>query len=260
MDLFLYMDRDTAVHRLDPRTKILLLLVSFALALAFSTLPPLGVLLALVLLHGAWGAVLSNLRRIRLVLAMIALFSLVIWSIVGPGKSAGLAFSWEGVLYGLMVAAKTDLMIIAGMVFLSTTKIEEISQGLVKLGLPYRGAFAFSTAIRLVPLIVATSATIAQAQKSRGLDLDAGSFLEKIRKHVPLVIPTLISVIRSTNVFSMALESRGFGYSPQRTNFLELRMKGGDYLTVAFALALAAVGLVAKFFPQALESWGAILP
>ncbi len=260
MDLFLYMDRDTAVHRLDPRTKLLLLLVSFALALTFSTLPPLGVLLALVLLHGAWGAVLSNLRRIRLVLAMIALFSLVIWSIVGPGKSAGLAFSWEGVLYGLMVAAKTDLMIIAGMVFLSTTKIEEISQGLVKLGLPYRGAFAFSTAIRLVPLIVATSATIAQAQKSRGLDLDAGSFLEKIRKHVPLVIPTLISVIRSTNVFSMALESRGFGYSPQRPNFLELRMKGGDYLTVAFALALAAVGLVAKFFPQALESWGAILP
>jgi len=260
MDLFLYMDRDTAVHRLDPRTKILLLLVSFALALAFSTLPPLGVLLALVLLHGAWGAVLSNLRRIRLVLAMIALFSLVIWSIVGPGKSAGLAFSWEGVLYGLMVAAKTDLMIIAGLVFVSTTKIEEISQGLVKLGLPYRGAFAFSTAIRLVPLIVATSATIAQAQKSRGLDLDAGSFLEKIRKHVPLVIPTLISVIRSTNVFSMALESRGFGYSSRRTNFLELRMKRGDYLTVAFALALAAVGLVAKFFPQALESWGAILP
>ena len=54
MDLFLYMDRDTAVHRLDPRTKLLLLLVSFALALTFSTLTPLGVLLALVLLHGAW--------------------------------------------------------------------------------------------------------------------------------------------------------------------------------------------------------------
>lgn len=258
MDLFLYMDRDTAVHRLDPRTKILLLLVSFALALAFSTLPPLGVLLALVLLHGAWGAVLSNLRRIRLVLAMIALFSLVIWSIVGPGKSAGLAFSWEGVLYGLMVAAKTDLMIIAGMVFLSTTKIEEISQGLVKLGLPYRGAFAFSTAIRLVPLIVATSATIAQAQKSRGLDLDAGSFLEKIRKHVPLVIPTLVSVIRSTNVFSMALESRGFGYAPRRTNLVELRMGRGDHFALALALALATLGAFIKIFPQVLGPWGAL--
>ncbi len=260
MDLFLYVDRNTGVHRWDPRTKLLLMFLSFTLALMFSTLPPLLVLLALVLLHGALGAVLSNLARIRTVLAMITLFSLVIWSIAGPGETRWLVFSWEGVLYGLMVAVKTNLMIVAGMIFLSTTKIEEMAQGLVKLGLPYRGAFAFSTAIRLVPLIVATSSTIIQAQKSRGLDLDGGSFLEKIRKHVPLVIPTLISVIRSTNVFSMALESRGFGYSSQRTNFLELRMKGGDYLTVAFALALAAVGLVAKFFPQALESWGAILP
>ena len=149
-------------------------------------------------------------------------------------------------------------MIIAGMVFLSTTKIEEISQGLVKLGLPYRGAFAFSTAIRLVPLIVATSTTIAQAQKSRGLDLDAGSFLEKIRKHVPLVIPTLVSVIRSTNVFSMALESRGFGYAPRRTNLVELRMGRGDHLALALALALAALGAFIKIFPQALGPWGAL--
>lgn len=259
MDLFLYVERHTFVHRLDPRTKLLLMFLSFSLALMFSNLPVLLALLALVLLHGALGAVLSNLGRIRVVLAMITLFSLVIWSIAGSGPTRWLLFSWEGTLYGLMVAVKTNLMIIAGMIFLSTTKIEEMAQGLVKLGLPYRGAFAFSTAIRLVPLIVATSSTIIQAQKSRGLDLDSGSVLEKIRKHIPLVIPTLISVIRSTNVFSMALESRGFGYSPLRTNLLELRLNAGDFLAMGLALIPTALAVLAKWFPQVLGTWGTFL-
>jgi len=147
-------------------------------------------------------------------------------------------------------------MIISGMIFLSTTKIEEIAGGLVKLKLPYRGAFAFSTAIRLVPMIVATSYTIIQAQKSRGLDLDSGSMLQRIRKYVPLVIPTLVSVIRGTNVFSMALESKGFGYSDTRTNLLELRMKRNDWLTLGVALLVVAA---AFFFNMDSVAYGASL-
>ena len=106
---------------------------------------------------------------------------------------------------------------------------------------------------------MATSSTIIQAQKSRGLDLDSGSVLEKIRKHIPLVIPTLISVIRSTNVFSMALESRGFGYSPLRTNLLELRLNAGDFLAMGLALIPTALAVLAKWFPQVLGTWGTFL-
>lgn len=244
MDMFLYIDGDSFVHRLDPRTKLLLMFLSFVLALSFKSFVILPALLGAVLLYGAAGGVLSNLRRIRVVLLMIALFSVVIWSVATPSEQRVLLFSLEGLLYGVMVAIKTNLMIISGMIFLSTTKIEEIAEGLVKLKLPYRGAFAFSTAIRLVPTIVATSYTIIQAQKSRGLDLDSGTMLQRIRKYVPLVIPTLVSVIRGTNVFSMALESKGFGYSDTRTNLLELRMKRNDWLTLGAALLVAASAFV----------------
>ena len=240
MGMFLYIDKETPVHRLDPRTKLLLMFLSFVLALSFRSFVILSSVLVAVLLYGAAGSALSNLRRIRVVLMMIASFSVVIWSVATPSDSRFLLFSLEGLLYGVMVAIKTDLMIISGMIFLSTTKIEEIAGGLVKLKLPYRGAFAFSTAIRLVPMIVATSYTIIQAQKSRGLDLDSGSMLQRARKYVPLVIPTLVSVIRGTNVFSMALESKGFGYSDTRTNLLELRMKRNDWLTLGVALLVVA--------------------
>ncbi len=254
MDLFLYLDRDTPIHRLDPRTKILLTLLSFAMALMFRDIPVLLVVTALVLLVGSLGRALPNLGRIRGVLIMIALFCLTIWPLA-RGE-----LSLSGVLYGAMVALKTDLMIVAGMVFLSTTKIEEIAEGLVRLHLPYRGAFAFATAIRLVPMIVETSHTIIQAQKSRGLDLDSGNFLERIRRHVPLVIPTLVSLIRSTNVFSMALESKGFGYSLKRTTLLDLRLGRGDCAAIVLGLGVFAALLVLKLAPGAYAAWAAFFP
>ena len=237
MDMFLYMDLKTFVHRLDPRTKLLLLFLTFAVGVMYKDIVVLALFFLLVLLQGGLGRVLGNLKRIRIVLIMITLFSFLIWSIAGEGETRFFIFSLEGFYYGIMTAIRTNLMIVGGMVFLSSTKIEEIAEGLVKIKVPYRGAFAFSTAIRLVPMIVATSYTIIQAQKSRGLDLDSGTLFEKIRKYAPLMIPTLVSVIRGTNVFSMALESKGFGYSDKRTNYLELKMKGSD-------IAMCLIGIV----------------
>lgn len=248
MDMFLYLDNDTFLHRLDPRTKMLVMLASFVVALMFYTLPTLLVLALVIILYGLAGKTLGNLKRIRFILLMIGLFSVVLWSLTygGPTKILG-PISTEGILYGIVIGMKFDIMIISGMIFLSSTKVEEISLGLVKLKLPYRGAFAFATAIRMVPMIVATSFTISQAQKSRGLDLDSGNLLERAKKYVPLLIPTIISVIRGTNVFAMALESKGFGYSEERTNYLEISIKKGDYLVLFLALIVISVSFYIKF-------------
>jgi energy-coupling factor transport system permease protein len=69
--------------------------------------------------------------------------------------------------------------------------------------------------------------------------------LERVRKRVPLLIPVFVSTIRSTNVFSMALESKGFGASNERTYFLRLAMDRHDVLTLLIFVVLfaAAVGL-----------------
>jgi len=247
MDMFLYMDKDTFVHNLDPRTKIFVMFGTFTVALMFNSLPVLLALAALVLFYGYSGKVLANLKRIRVILFMIALMSILIWSIVGGGETKLLGpITLEGFIYGLTVAVKFNVMIISGMIFLSSTTIEGISLGLVKLKIPYRGAFAFSTAIRLVPMIVGTSYTITQAQRSRGLDLDSGSIFEKIKKYVPLIIPTFVSVIRGTNVFSMALESKGFGYDSERTNYLQLSYDKRDYIFMIITFILVAVSIYVK--------------
>lgn len=247
MDMFLYIDKDTFLHRLDPRTKLLIMFGTFIIALLFNSLPILAALGVVVVLYGQSGKVLSNLKRIRVILFMIALMSIVIWSFTKGGETKLLGpITLEGLLYGITVGIKFIVMIIAGMIFLSSTKIEEIALGLVKLKVPYRGAFAFSTAIRLVPMIVGTSYTITQAQKSRGLDLDSGSIFQKVKKYVPLIIPTFISVIRGTNVFSMALESKGFGYDKDRTNYMEISFDGKDYTLMVITLLAVIFSIYVK--------------
>lgn len=247
MDMFLYLNKNTYMHHLDSRTKMLVMVVTFILALMFDRISFLLALLAGVLAYGASGGTLGNLSRIKIVLTMLALFSAAIWSITGggPTRIAG-PITLEGLLYGIAMAIKLDMMIIAGMIFLSATKIEELSLGLQKLKLPYRAAFAFSTAIRLVPMIVGTTYVIIQAQQSRGLDLDSGGPLTKLKKYVPLLIPVFVSVIRGTNVFAMALESKGFGYSAVRSSYLQSRFTPVDYLVATVVLLLLAGSLYMK--------------
>jgi len=241
MDPSLYLDRDTWVHRLDPRTKMFLLVGMFALPFVF--LNPLYELavLALVLLFGYLAESLVNLRRIWFILFMILLVTTVLWSIIGSGRTPLFLFvEREALLYGLSTALRIVITVIAGMIFLSTTRNEEVAIGLVRLGIPYRFAFAISTALRLVPTIVATGLTIGQAQRSRGLDLDSGNIIQRIRNHLPLLVPVFVTTVRSTNVFSMALESKGFGASSGRTFFLHTAMGGRDVLVLVAFMALLA--------------------
>jgi energy-coupling factor transport system permease protein len=242
VDPFLYLDRDTWVHRLDPRTKMFLLIGAFVLAFLFvNPLYGIGVL-AIVLAFGAAAKSLVNLERIWFILLMIAVMTVILWTVFGSGETPLFWFvEREALLYAIGAALRIDIMIVAGMIFLSTTRNEEIATGLVKLGIPYRFAFAVSTALRLVPTIAATGSTIGQAQRSRGLDLESGNIIQRVRKNTPLLIPVFVSTIRSTNVFSMALESKGFGAAKGRTYFLQLAMGRRDALVLlVFVLMLAA--------------------
>jgi energy-coupling factor transport system permease protein len=239
VDPSLYLDRDTFVHRLDPRTKIFLLLGTFVLAFVFLDPLYLAGVMALVLLFGYLAKSLANLWRIWFILVAIAVVSTVLWALFGSGQTPLFLFvEREPLLYGIAVALRIDITVVAGMIFLSVTRNEEIATGLARLGIPYRFAFAVSTALRLVPTIAATGSTIGQAQRSRGLDLESGNVLERIRNYVPLLVPVFISTIRSTNVFSMALESKGFGAGQKRTFFLRISFGWRDAVALVVFAAL----------------------
>jgi len=254
LELYLYQDKNTFFHRLDPRTKIWAMLVSFALLLLFQD-PRFELAgLLVILVYGALAGSLGNLKKIWLLLLLIGLLSFLGWAVMARGTTP---LFWhitrESLLYGLGTAIKIDAMIVAGIVFLSATRNEEVALGLIRLGLPYPAAFAFSMALRLVPTFVGAGFTAIEAQRSRGLDLDEGNVIQRAQKHIPLLAPIFLNTIRSTNQLAMALEGRGFGARKKRTYYLQIGFKAGD--AVLFVLSLALLGLAVWL---RIKGWGLI--
>jgi len=247
MNLFLYLDKHTPIHRLDPRTKIFLLLGSFVAAVLFFQPGPLAALLGVLLVYGAVAKALGNLRRIWFLLVSIAIISTVSWSVFTRGTTPVFwRVTWEGLQFGIGAAIKIDSMIISGLIFLSTTRTEEMVLGLIRLRVPYQAAFAFSLAIRMVPTIIGTAVTVTEAQRSRGLDLESGGPLARLRKYIPLLVPIFLQTLRNTDQLAKALESRGFGAHRERTSYLEIGFHAADVL----ALALGGIILAGFFFAR----------
>lgn len=244
MDSEIYIDNNSVIHRLDPRTKITTFLLTFVAILLFENplwmLPVAFLIFFQLVISGS----LRNLRRIRYILIVLTISSLVLWNLFSKGVTPFLGFLvWEPFLFSLARTLLMILMISAGMILISTTRNEELVLGMIRMGLPYRVGFAISTALRLVPTIASSTLTISQAQQSRGLNLQSGGLIERIRKFLPLLVPVFISTIRSTNIFGMALESKGFGAREKRTSYLEINMRTIDYAVLAFAVLFVLVSV-----------------
>ncbi len=246
MSLYLYLNKNTFVHRLNPITKILCLLLLFAAAMFFIHPLYLLMLAGLVLVIGISSGSLENLKKLWILMAMIGFFSFILWSFFYKGPTVifryrFISVSEESLLYGLGMAIRLNIMLFSGLIFLSTTRIEDFTAGLNKLGVPFSASFALSLAFRLVPMFLGTAGIIIEAQKSRGLDLDSGNIFQRIKKHIPLLIPVFVSALRTADNLSMALESKGFGAGLKRTYYMQYAFRTADCLALGFIVGLNAV-------------------
>lgn len=253
MDAEIYIDNNSFIHRLDPRVKIIIFLLTFVAILLFQNplwmLPIAVLILAQLVISGA----LVNMRRIRYILIVLTVSSMVLWNLFATGETQLFwRISAESLSFAVARTMLMILMISAGMILITSTRNEELVNGMIRLGMPYRVGFAISTALRLVPTIVSSTITISQAQRSRGLDLESGNLLDRVKKFLPLLVPVFISTIRSTNIFGMALESKGFGARDKRTFYLVFQMNTADYVVLAFAIVfmLASIYLAILGYGQ----------
>ena len=247
MNPYLYEAKDTPIHRLDPRTKILILLATFVIAMVPSTVLHALAAFVLVALYVTAARAWSTVARIRGFLLIITTFTILIWGVIPRGEDVlWLFIRRESLVFGVLTAIKIDAILIAGIAFLATTRNEEITIGLVKMGVPYVMCFAFSTALRLVPTFAHTGATVVEAQRSRGLEIGAGSLWNRMKAYIPLMTPIFLVSIRNANLMAMALEARGFGAAKKRTFYIQLRIRAADWIAlIATAIFLVASILIA---------------
>lgn len=261
MNIFLYLDRGTWIHRLDPRSKIVAVLLLFSLCLSFNHPLFMGAVTLIILTVAVSARALVNFWRLRFILGLLFVFSALMWPFFAQGMTplwqwGPLAVSRESFFYGIAMGLRLSSFVMAGLILLSTTRNEELTHGLIGLGIPYPVAFAFSTALRLIPTLAGAGATIIQAQVSRGLDLESGNIFRRMGKFIPQAIPLFIYAIRYTNLLAMALESRGFSPGAKRTFYYELKMGPKDYGVVIVLGIFLAVALYLRLGVGA----GAVIP
>lgn len=244
MSLFLYTEGESFFHRLHPAAKIVGLLLAFAAAMSFSH--PLYLMpLALGFLPaGAVSRVGPALRRVGWLMVVIGIMSFILWGVFYPGGSGPVhalgpfRLRESALLYGAGMALRLNLMLFAGLIFLTSTRVEEFTAGLERLGVPYPISFALSLSFRLVPIFTDTAHTILDAQRSRGLDPEAGGLVRRVRSYLPLLVPVFASALRRANSMAVALESKGFGAGPGRVSWREYRFRPAD---AGFLLCLSAL-------------------
>ncbi len=243
MPLYLYLDRHSIVHCLHPVVKVLamffLFVTVFVLDHPLFLLPLTVGITMLILLSDS----VANVRRLRLLFLFISVFTLLIWSLFYRQGSPLFSFGWlhptsEGVLFGLGMAVKLSTFLATGVLFLSTTRVEEFAFALTSLGVPYRLGFAMTLAFRLVPLFLDAAFTVIQAQRCRGLDVHGGNAMERLRRYIPVLIPVFMGALRRAEQMAIALEVRGFGSGRRRTSYLRTPWRPGD------TLALFVVGML----------------
>lgn len=252
MAVSFYVDAGSPLQRLDPRPKFLLLVAVILLAVAgeHPLLP--GTVVAFVLVGAQVGQAWRSVRRVQALLVVIFGVSVLVWSVFSQGVTPLFGpVEVESLLFGVSAGLKLAGTIVASVVWLSTTRNEEITTGFIRMGVPYRIAFAFSAALRMVPTLVGSMTTIMQAQRARGVDLETGTVFTRIRAHLPLVVPVFISALRSARHLAMALEAKGFGAQRERTYLLELRMRPIDWAVSGLAVVGMGAAIVVLAFDLA---------
>ena len=248
MSLFLYLDRDSPLHRLHPVVKVCGMLCLFVAAFVSDrptvVLPVTAGVAGLIALVRAW----ANVRRLRVLFVMVFFMTLLIWSLFYRGGVSIAAWgpisvSAAGMRFALAMALKLVTFLGIGVVFLSTTKIEEFAYALTRVGMPYKVGFAMTMAFRLVPVFIDAAATVVQAQRCRGFNFDEGGVLQRMRRYVPVLVPVFMGALRRADGMAMALEARGFQSDRPRTSYEQYHFGIRDTLALMAAVASAGAYL-----------------
>jgi energy-coupling factor transport system permease protein len=153
----------------------------------------------------------------------------------------------NGVMHAAVMTLRFIAMLLAGIFFLSVTALEDFSNGLMLLKVPYAAAFAVSLSFRLVNTFISTGFLIVEAQEARGNDATRGNIIKRMKAYVPLLVPLILNGIKKAETLNLALESKGF--SPQNKPDISGRYKMKAIDTAALlALGISSIIFIAAKF------------
>lgn len=239
-----YVPGATVLHRLNPVAKLALasgIIIATFLAASY---PALVGLLVITLALGAYAGVFSRLASLLKVLLPLAAIMLVLQMIFVQGGERLMGFvTSEGLVTGSKACLRLLGVALPLVLVLTVTKLTDLANACVEiLHVPYRYAFAFTTALRFVPLFGQEMNAIMEAQTARGVEYDTKNPIKKLQLMLPLCIPLLISSVGKTDATALAAEQRGFYLRTRESSYKRYPLQALDFAAIAVAAALIVAG------------------
>ena len=257
-----YFPGDTIAHRLDPRTKILLVVLYIVALFCANSLLAYGILaLVLAVCVRVSRVGLKSLVRGLKPVVFIIVFTGVLNLFFTPGDHTlvewgVLRITETGARNALFMVLRIMLLIMGTFLMTYTTSPISLTDGLErllnwmkKLHVPvHELAMIMSIALRFIPTLIEETDKIMSAQKARGADFESGNLIQKARAMLPILVPLFVSALRRAEELATAMECRCYHGGEGRTKLHVLRYQRRDYIALAGGVVILAVVLVLRQF------------
>jgi len=256
---------DSPLHKLDPRTKLILTTVYIILVFVARGAPGFAVILLFTLAMIAASKIpakiiLRGLRPLVFIITFTAIINLF-WT-----KGENLLFRLgfieiysEGVLYAVLMVLRVVLLLLGSSVLLTYTTspialtdgLEQLLSPLKKLRVPvHEFAMMMTIALRFIPTLIEETDKIMNAQKARGVDFSSGGIIRRAKALIPILIPLFVSAFRRADELAIAMECRCYRGGEGRTRMKVLKLSYRDLVaSVIFVFFTAAVIAANVFIP-----------
>ena len=256
-----YFPGDTIVHRLDPRTKLILVCVyivalfcaksyvSYAVVAAFLVL---SMLLSTIRLS----VIVKGLKPLLIIIVLTGLLNLF-YTEGTPVLSFWIfTITREGIRNAILMIARIIMLIFGTFLLTYTTSpialtdaMELLLNPLKKIKVPvHELSMMMCIALRFIPTLISETDKIISAQKARGADFESGNLMRRAKALIPILVPLFISAFRRADELAVAMESRCYHGGKGRTRMKQLRMHGRDYMAFAVGIVLLAGVIVLRCF------------
>jgi len=236
--VFKYRYEETLLSKIDPRVKIMVSVLYVVPAIFFSNIIQLTPILIPILINLKAGKVLTKYFKSLIYLSpFLILITLLNYLTMG------------NIISALIPILRLIILIGALDIFFFTTDPDDFILTMESLKLPLSISLSFALALRFIPAMIEQINEIVEAQLSRGLQLDKGNFITRVKNYIPIIIPLVILSIKRSIEVAESLEIRGVHPKAARTKYIELKVKQRDLVYLSINTATVILYIVYNIFP-----------
>lgn len=256
-----YFPGNTVVHRLDPRTKLILVLVYIVTLFSASWLVTYAIVLAalagiIALSKIQPRVIFKSLRPLLFIIILTGLLNLFYTQGTPLVKFWIFSITREGLFNALFMVLRITMLVAGTFMLTYTTSPIALTDGLEALLNPLKKikvpvhelSMMMCIALRFIPTLIEETDKIMSAQKARGADFETGSLVARAKALIPILVPLFISSFRRADELAVAMECRCYHGGEGRTRMKQLRYAKRDVIALTGGCALMVLTIVLAHF------------